>query len=1034
MAAAGMDASFNQPLVGDHWAAHFSSLFEHMQEGVALHELVCDDEGRPIDYRVLTANPQYEAHTGLRREHIVGRLASEIYGTGAPPYLNEFASVGLGGPALKLEVYFPPLERHFSMCVAPLGARAFATIFVDSSAHKMQREALEQSRSVQRALLDNLPLWAWLKDTSGRYLAVNRAFVNGLGLVAADQLVGKTDAELFGAAVAESIEAEDAQVMRSGIRQFVAERVNLEDQQRWLEIYKSPLTSADGTVMGTTGLARDITDERELELARRESERKFETVFNLAPDAIAVTRTSGELVNFNEAFCRITGYSREELLGRGTIDLGLWKDPEIRKSTMERLASEGRVDKVELVLVSKDGTEHQMEYSGAMTTLDGASMFITAARDITDNKLAQAAADTARQELSQYFNTSLDLLCIACTDGTLLTINPAWQRVLGYPLADFQGAKFLDWVHPEDREHTVEATRALSRGETITDFRNRYRHADGSYRWLEWRSAAHKGRIFGVARDITERYAFEQALRNAERKAARAHEQLLSVAELAHIGHFAADFDTDDVTWTPEFFRILGLEPDSVTPSIALARSFVHPEDIDALDAILKAVRDDHLSARLHLRVVRRTGEIRRCLATLEYETADSGQDRMAGILQDLTDLKRAEDEQRRLEQQVMQTQKLESLGVLAGGIAHDFNNLLTSVLGNADLALRELPSASPACAYLEDIGQVSRRAADLCRQMLAYSGKGHFVVQPVSLNDIVREMASLLGVSISKKVVIKYSFSPEIPSVLADATQLRQVVMNLITNASEAIGEHSGVVTLTTGVTDCDEAYLSGVVGDADPHLPGRYVHLEVSDTGCGMGPETLSKIFDPFFTTKFTGRGLGLAAVMGIVRGHKGALRVYSEKGKGTTFKILLPAYDQPPQALERSEATAEKWRGHGLVLLADDEESIRSMARRLLEKVGFEVLTAADGREAIEVFQKHQQMIRFVILDMTMPHLDGEACFSEMRRISPQVKVIMTSGYSEQDVTSRFAGKGLAGFVQKPYKLTDLLPKLMDVTERE
>jgi two-component system, cell cycle sensor histidine kinase and response regulator CckA len=373
----------------------------------------------------------------------------------------------------------------------------------------------------------------------------------------------------------------------------------------------------------------------------------------------------------------------------------------------------------------------------------------------------------------------------------------------------------------------------------------------------------------------------------------------------------------------------------------------------------------------------------------------------------------------------VMQAQKLESLGVLAGGIAHDFNNLLTSILGNADLAQSEVSPANPARPYLEDIERVSRRAAELCRQMLAYSGKGRFMVQPLSLNDVVREMGHLLSVTISKKVVVRYNFFPNLPSVLADATQLRQVVMNLITNASEAIGEASGVVTLSTGVMDCDDEYLKHVVDDNDTHPPGQYVSLEVCDTGCGMDRETLGRIFDPFFTTKFTGRGLGLAAVLGIVRGHKGALRVYSEKGRGTTFKILLPANDQatPPPAVGADGGKA--WRAQGVVLLVDDEESVRSTGRRLLERIGFEVMVAADGREALELYAQHRQRIRLVLLDMTMPHLDGEACFRELRRIDSSVDVIMTSGYNEQEVISRFVGKGLAGFVQKPYKLADLLP---------
>ena len=331
---------------------------------------------------------------------------------------------------------------------------------------------------------------------------------------------------------------------------------------------------------------------------------------------------------------------------------------------------------------------------------------------------------------------------------------------------------------------------------------------------------------------------------------------------------------------------------------------------------------------------------------------------------------------------------------------------------------------------HVHDIVRASRRAAELCRQMLAYSGKGRFVVQVLSVNEIVEEMTHLLSVSISKKAIIKYNLYANLPMVKADATQLRQVVMNLITNASEAIGDRSGVIALTSGVMDCDDRYLQGAAGSGDNLASGQYVYLEVSDTGHGMDQETLSRIFDPFFTTKFTGRGLGLAAVLGIMRGHKGCIRVDSELGKGTIFKMLLPVCEQPEETGSHPGPQLESWSGRGLVLLADDEETIRSLARRILEKGGFAVLTAADGREAIEVFKQHLGEISLVILDMTMPHLDGEACFRELRRLDPGVKVIITSGYNEQDIIGRFIGKGLAGFAQKPYTGAELLPKINEL----
>ena len=396
-------------------------------------------------------------------------------------------------------------------------------------------------------------------------------------------------------------------------------------------------------------------------------------------------------------------------------------------------------------------------------------------------------------------------------------------------------------------------------------------------------------------------------------------------------------------------------------------------------------------------------------------------------VVEDITERRAAEDERKKLteenramERQLFHTQKLESLGVLAGGIAHDFNNLLAAIIGNAELGKRRMNPESPAVTNLERIEQAAERAADLAKQMLAYSGKGKFVVEPLDLNLLLEEMLHMLQVSISKKAVLRFNLHRPLPSVEADATQIRQILMNLVINASEAISDKSGVIALTTGCMDCDDSYLHQVWLDENLH-PGLYVYLEVADTGCGMSKETLAKLFDPFFTTKFTGRGLGMAAVMGIVRGHKGAIRVYSEVDKGTTFKILLPASSSPA---ELCNDTTEKtnWQGSGKILLVDDEASVRDIGVEMLTEVGFETITATDGRDALEKFQQHPD-IDAVILDLTMPKMDGEQCFRELRRLDPDIKVIMSSGYSEQEVSQHFLGKGLAGFIQKPYKLSTL-----------
>jgi len=394
---------------------------------------------------------------------------------------------------------------------------------------------------------------------------------------------------------------------------------------------------------------------------------------------------------------------------------------------------------------------------------------------------------------------------------------------------------------------------------------------------------------------------------------------------------------------------------------------------------------------------------------------------------------RRAEEQQRELESKIQHTQKLESLGVLAGGIAHDFNNILMGVLGNASLALAQLPAESPGRDCIQNVETAATRAAELSKQMLAYSGRGRFVVERLNLSRLVREMSRLLESSISKKALLRCELPDDLPPVEADATQLRQIAMNLITNASDALGEDGGVLTVATGVAQADRAYLADTF-IADDLPQGDYVYLEVSDTGCGMDEETVARIFDPFFSTKPEGRGLGMAAVLGIVRGHGGAIKVYSEPGSGTTVKVLFPAAAGSANATDaaRTLGAEGEWQGSGTVLVADDEPAVLQVAKMTLEMAGFSVLEAKDGQEAVNLFRERADEIVAVLLDMTMPRMSGEQAYSELRRLRPNVAVILSSGFNEQDATSRLAGKGFAAFIQKPYRPAELVEQLRQVLQ--
>ena len=400
----------------------------------------------------------------------------------------------------------------------------------------------------------------------------------------------------------------------------------------------------------------------------------------------------------------------------------------------------------------------------------------------------------------------------------------------------------------------------------------------------------------------------------------------------------------------------------------------------------------------------------------------------LLGISEDITERKLEEERQRAFERKLQETQKLESLGVLAGGIAHDFNNLLVSILGNVGLVLVDLEPESPVREPVEQIKIAAQRAADLTRQMLAYSGKGRFVMQRINLNSVITEITQLLQVSISKNAALRFNLMQSLPPIEGDVTQVRQVLMNLIVNASDAIGDKQGTIGLTTGMVNADKEYLGGSF--MAPELPeGQYVFVEVADDGVGMDKETQTKIFDPFFTTKFTGRGLGLAAVLGIVRGHGGAIKVYSEPGQGSVFRVLFPVKDAPHEA-EKSPSDAFKQKGNGMVLVIDDEEVVRNVTKRMLTRLGYTPILAEDGPQGVETYKKHQEEVVCVLLDMTMPRMSGEETLGHLKKLNPDVRVLLMSGYSEQEASNRFNGKGVSAFMQKPYTPQDLGEKLSEI----
>lgn len=411
-----------------------------------------------------------------------------------------------------------------------------------------------------------------------------------------------------------------------------------------------------------------------------------------------------------------------------------------------------------------------------------------------------------------------------------------------------------------------------------------------------------------------------------------------------------------------------------------------------------------------------------------EYHSTVTSSDNQPTVLHFIRDISarlEREQQQREMVARVQQSQKLESLGVLAGGIAHDFNNLLTSMLGNANLARTAAAHHNPAVQFLENIEAAAIRAGELCTQMLTYAGQGRFAIEETDLNGLIIDMTRLLELAVSNRAVLKYQLTDDLPAAAIDSSQIRQALMSMVINASEALGDNSGMVTINTGLLRADRHYLNETYL-TENLSPGDYLFIEVSDNGGGMSSEIKSRIFDPFFSTKFTGRGLGLAAVLGIVRSHDGALKVYSEEGRGTTFKMLLPIATAENQAAEASRSP-KKPSLEGTVLIADDELSVATVTAQMVEALGMRATIAHNGRECVEIFQNAPQEFDLVLLDLSMPELDGAETFHQLKILHPTVKVVLTSGFNEEDAAQRFNGKGLTGFLQKPYHLTELREKI-------
>jgi two-component system cell cycle sensor histidine kinase/response regulator CckA len=593
-------------------------------------------------------------------------------------------------------------------------------------------------------------------------------------------------------------------------------------------------------------------------------------------------------------------------------------------------------------------------------------------------------------------------------DGLIYDLNQAAATMFGYHPEELMGKNPTELIIPEDRKIVTEYIQShYSSPYEVTALRKDSTTFPIEVFGRSFSFQGFEGRVTAI-RDLTERKKAEEALRRSE-------EKYRTIFEQSHDTIFITKRDGRHLDVNQSALDLLGYSRKEMM-SINTVELYANPEErlnFQKEIEIKGSVKDYDVQFK------RKDGRLVDCLITASLRRDSKGEViGYQGIIRDVT-------ERKRMEENMLHSQKLKSLGVLAGGIAHDFNNLLMVIMGKAGIARKQLPTDSPAIGSLNHISTASQRAAELCKQMLAYAGKGRFEMQILNLNKIIEETLQLLQISIAKGVSLKYEPEKELAPICGDATQIRQVVMNLVVNASEAMGTTGGTTTVKTGTMKADKMYLSETY--LSQELPeGDYVFMEVADTGAGMTPETQARIFDPFFTTKFAGRGLGLAAVLGITRGHKGALKIKSKLGVGTTFRFLLPKANGKP-INETVPEMDEDWQGSGTALVVDDEENVRNMAAQMLDMLGYKVISANDGIQGMEIFKSRHQEIDLILLDLTMPRMNGYELFREIRKIKPDAATILMSGYNEESAAEDLQGKARSGFLHKPFDFTDLRNKL-------
>ena len=766
------------------------------------------------------------------------------------------------------------------------------------------------------------------------------------------------------------------------------------------------------------------------EKALRESEDKYRTYIEHANDGIAVVH-KGKLTFVNSRLAEIIGFKVDELEGKDFLQfIPKGKLNQITDNLKRRLSGEEVPQVYESRILHKDSSEIDVEFNTTTIESNDEPATLTIIRDITERKQAEEAL--RESEARFRLLTEMSPVGVYQTDakGDCVYVNKKWCDMAGVSPEEATGTGWVKRLYPEDRERIEASWYKMTESKGKWGLEYRFRPSDDSTIWVYGVAAPlldEKGAIvgyMGINTDISERKLAEEVLLESE-------EKLRMALECAVADSWDMNMSTEEMFYGDQWARHLGYEPGEVPYTIEGTMQLLHPDDIPNNQKALEA----HLSGRKPIyetetRIRRKDGTYASIISRGKIVERDEKGNpvRLTGTNMDITERKRAEEKREALESQLRQSQKMEAVGTLAGGIAHDFNNILAIILGNAELASDDVPDWNPASHSLKEIRKASIRAKDMVQQLLAFSRKTDEENKPLNMTPIIKESMKMLRFAIPTSVAFTERISDDPCNILGDATQINQIMMNLVTNAADAMFEEGGLLEVTLEKTFLQEEKIcfDWVLS------PGAYVTLKVRDTGEGIDPGVMDRIFDPYYTTKEVGKGtgMGLSVIHGIVNSHGGGVRVESKLGEGTLFEIYFPALEKISEEEKKPEGQIKG--GSEKILFVDDEESVVKLNHQLLERLGYQVQSTTKPLEALEWFKADPDQFDVIITDMTMPRLTGDRLAAEVLKIRPQMSVIICTGYSERMSTEKAEALGARKYLEKPIDLLNLASSLREVIE--